>query len=51
MSAQTVNVIIGRGSSTLDTMGARAVANLETKFSMPNEVEENNVGNTEEWAT
>ena len=48
MSAHEVNVIIGSGSSMLETIGARAVANLETKFSIPNDVEANNVGKTDE---
>ena len=49
--AQTEKVIIGSGSSMFETIGARAVANLETKFSIPKEVDANRVGKTDECAT
>ena len=50
-SAATTKVIMGVGSATLATRGARAVANLETKLRKPKAVDENKVGKTDEWET
>ena len=43
--------INGKGSSRPEAMGARIVIHRDKKLHMPNAVEENSVGKTEECAT